>query len=81
MRAAVCTDYEEPPEVRETEAPTPDPSGVIVETEAGGICRSDWHAWQGDPARETLDFREGHVFGHEPAGTVVDRLYGWISAL
>jgi len=71
MRAATFTGYGEPLEIRDVDAPDPEPSGVVVETEACGICRSDWHAWQGDPAWETLDFQEGHVFGHEPAGTVV----------
>jgi len=70
MRAAVFTGYGEPLAMREVDDPDPDPSGIVVETEACGVCRSDWHAWQGDPAWESLDFREGHVFGHEPAGTV-----------
>ncbi|ELZ96379.1 alcohol dehydrogenase GroES domain protein [Haloferax sulfurifontis ATCC BAA-897] len=43
-----------------------------METEACGICRSDWHAWQGDPLWESRDFDDGHVFGHEPAGVVVE---------
>ncbi|MFB6160134.1 MAG: zinc-dependent alcohol dehydrogenase family protein [Haloferacaceae archaeon] len=72
MRAAVFTDYGEPLEMREIDAPTADPSGVVVETEACGICRSDWHAWQGDPLWAGRDFAEGHVFGHEPAGRVVE---------
>jgi len=70
MRAAVFTDYGEPLAVREVEEPSPDPDGVVIETEACGICRSDWHAWRGDPVWEGRDFREGHVFGHEPAGRV-----------
>lgn len=71
MRAAVFTGYGEPLAVREVDEPDPDPSGIVVETEACGICRSDWHAWQDDPVWASLDFSEGHVFGHEPAGTVV----------
>ncbi|MEU5942781.1 alcohol dehydrogenase catalytic domain-containing protein [Micromonospora sp. NPDC047548] len=32
----------------------------------GGLCRSDWHGWQGhDP-----DIRPPHVPGHEYAGVV-----------
>ena len=40
--------------------------GVVVRVAASGICRSDWHAWQGhDP-----DIVLPHVPGHELAGTV-----------
>ncbi|TQR22305.1 hypothetical protein C9J85_10065 [Haloferax sp. wsp5] len=28
--------------------PEPQPDQVVIETEACGVCRSDWHAWQGD---------------------------------
>jgi len=72
MRAAVFTAYGEPLEIREIDEPTPDSTGIVVNTEACGICRSDWHAWQGDPAWEGRDYAEGHVFGHEPAGTVIE---------
>ena len=72
MKAAVFTDHGEPLEIRDVEEPTLEPDGIIVETEACGICRSDWHAWQGDPVWEAREFEEGHVFGHEPAGRVVD---------
>ncbi len=41
--------------------------GVIVRVEATGICRSDWHAWQGhDPDIRRLP----HVPGHELAGII-----------
>ena len=47
----------------------PDPTcpahGVVVEVRATGVCRSDWHAWQGhEPV--TLP----HVPGHEFAGVI-----------
>ncbi len=47
----------------------PDPAcpadGVVVRVGATGVCRSDWHAWQGhDPVPLP------HVGGHELAGTV-----------
>ncbi|QLG64080.1 zinc-dependent alcohol dehydrogenase family protein [Halorarum salinum] len=71
MRAAVFTGHGEPLEVREIDEPEPDPTGVVVETGACGICRSDWHAWQGDPLWESREFEDGHVFGHEPVGVVV----------
>ncbi|MCV2395308.1 zinc-dependent alcohol dehydrogenase family protein [Actinotalea sp. M2MS4P-6] len=48
----------------------PDPAcptdGVLVRVDATGVCRSDWHAWQGhDP-----DVVFPHVPGHELAGVV-----------
>ena len=40
---------------------------VLVKVMATGLCRSDWHGWQGhDP-----DIRLPHVPGHELAGHVV----------
>ena len=46
--------------------PVPSPAGVVVAVGATGVCRSDWHGWQGhDP-----DVRLPHVPGHELAGTV-----------
>lgn len=72
MRAVTFTSPGESLEINEIAEPEPDETGVVVETEACGICRSDWHAWQGDPLWESRNFEEGHVFGHEPAGVVVD---------
>lgn len=41
--------------------------GVVIKVEATGLCRSDWHGWQGhDPDIALLP----HVPGHEFAGTV-----------
>ncbi|MFB6113993.1 MAG: zinc-dependent alcohol dehydrogenase family protein [Halodesulfurarchaeum sp.] len=72
MKAAVLDQYGEPLEITDVEYPTPDPDGAIVELEACGICRSDWHGWQGD--WEWIDTKPplGHILGHEPAGTVVE---------
>jgi D-arabinose 1-dehydrogenase-like Zn-dependent alcohol dehydrogenase len=46
--------------------PDPPPGGVVVRVAASGICRSDWHAWQGHDRDVVLP----HVPGHELAGTV-----------
>ncbi|MGM0606769.1 MAG: zinc-dependent alcohol dehydrogenase family protein [Halobacteriota archaeon] len=72
MRAAVLTGYGEPLSIRDVPEPTLDPHGVVVEVDACGICRSDWHAWKGHG--EWADDRVpiGQILGHEPAGTVVD---------
>ena len=46
--------------------PVASKGSVVVEVKACGICRSDWHGWQGnDP-----DIRLPHVPGHELAGVV-----------
>jgi len=70
MRAVVLEKYGEPLAVREVPEPDCDPDGVVVETEACGICRSDWHAWQGHG--DWVDDRvpTGQVLGHEPVGIV-----------
>lgn len=52
-----------------TEVPVPEavPGGVVIRVGATGLCRSDWHGWQGhDPDITTLP----HTPGHEFAGTV-----------
>ena len=52
--------------VADVDDPTPAPHGVVVAVEATGVCRSDWHAWQGHDDDVVLP----HVPGHELAGTV-----------
>ncbi|MFB6155923.1 MAG: zinc-dependent alcohol dehydrogenase family protein [Haloferacaceae archaeon] len=71
MRAAVLREYGEPLDVEEVDAPDPDPHGAVVEVEACGICRSDWHAWQGHGEWADDQVPLGQILGHEPAGTVV----------
>ena len=67
MRALVYDEFAGPLTIREVPDPAPSPSGVVVQVGATGVCRSDWHGWQGhDP-----DIRLPHVPGHELAGTVV----------
>ena len=66
MRALVYERFRGPLEVRTVDDPSPSASGVVVRVGATGVCRSDWHGWQGhDP-----DVRLPHVPGHELAGTV-----------
>jgi D-arabinose 1-dehydrogenase-like Zn-dependent alcohol dehydrogenase len=66
VRALVFDRFAGPLEVRDVPAPEPAPAGVVVRVGATGVCRSDWHGWQGhDP-----DVRLPHVPGHELAGTV-----------
>lgn len=66
MRAVVFERYGEPAQVREVPDPVPAEHGVVVRVEASGLCRSDWHGWQGHDPDITLP----HVPGHELAGVV-----------
>ena len=66
MRALLFETFGGPLTVRDVPAPDPAPDGVVVEVAASGICRSDWHGWQGHDPDVVLP----HVPGHELAGTV-----------
>jgi len=66
VRALLFESFAGPLSVREVAAPDPEPGGVVVQVRASGICRSDWHAWQGHDPDVVLP----HVPGHELAGTV-----------
>ena len=66
MRALHFETFGGPLEVRSVADPAVPDGGVVVRVGATGVCRSDWHGWQGhDP-----DVRLPHVPGHELAGTV-----------
>ncbi|MCO1596968.1 zinc-dependent alcohol dehydrogenase family protein [Micromonospora sp. RHAY321] len=68
MRAVIFDQFGVRPEVRDVPDPVPPPGGAVIRVEATGLCRSDWHGWQGhDP-----DVRPPHVPGHEFAGVVAE---------
>ncbi|MCB9139303.1 MAG: zinc-dependent alcohol dehydrogenase family protein [Caldilineaceae bacterium] len=68
MQAALYTEFGGPIQVTTVPDPAPAPDAVVVEVKANGICRSDWHGWQGhDDAITALP----HVPGHEWAGVIV----------
>jgi alcohol dehydrogenase len=71
MRAAVLRDHGEPLAIEDVDRPDPDPHGAVVAVEACGICRSDWHAWQGHGEWVGDRVPDGQILGHEPAGRVV----------
>lgn len=67
MKAAIFEAFGEALKVTTLPDPTPAPDGAVIRVQASGICRSDWHGWQGhDPDIKDLP----HVPGHELAGTV-----------
>lgn len=67
MRAVVIESFGVLPTVRDVPEPACPDDGVVLRVTATGVCRSDWHAWQGHDSDVTLP----HVPGHELAGVVV----------
>ena len=68
MRAVVISEFGVPATVREVAPPTCPDDGVVLRVTATGVCRCDWHGWQGHDDDITLP----HVPGHELAGVVVE---------
>jgi D-arabinose 1-dehydrogenase-like Zn-dependent alcohol dehydrogenase len=66
MRAVVVERFGVLPAVQEVVVPEAAAGGVVVEVGATGLCRSDWHGWQGHDPGIVLP----HVPGHELAGTI-----------
>ncbi len=68
MKAVVFEAFAGPVTIQSVADPAPTRRGVVIRTEATGICRSDWHGWMGhDP-----DVALPHVPGHELAGVIED---------
>jgi alcohol dehydrogenase len=55
------------PTLVEIDEPVCPDDGVVEAVRATGVCRSDWHAWQGHE-----EVALPHVPGHEYAGTVAE---------
>jgi propanol-preferring alcohol dehydrogenase len=51
--------------IRDVPDPELSPGGAIIEVQANGVCRSDWHAWVGDNIR-----KYPVILGHEMTGVV-----------
>jgi alcohol dehydrogenase len=67
MRALLYDSFGAPPRVAIVTDPVDPRDGVVVEVKATGLCRSDWHGWQGHDA----DIRTlPHIPGHEFAGVI-----------
>lgn len=68
MKAVLYSEFKSMPRVESVPDPIPPADGVVVRVRATGLCRSDWHGWQGhDSDIQTLP----HVPGHELAGEIV----------
>jgi len=67
MRALLYDSFRTPPRIANVPDPVLPRDGVVVEVRASGLCRSDWHGWQGHDA----DIRTlPHIPGHEFAGVI-----------
>ncbi|WP_414942276.1 alcohol dehydrogenase catalytic domain-containing protein [Amycolatopsis sp. cmx-11-51] len=76
MRAVVFEEFGVLPEVHEVPDPVAAPGGVVIAVDATGVCRSDWHSWQGHDTSVKLP----HVAGHELAGRITalgEGVRGW----
>jgi len=72
MRGAVMTQYKQQLEVRDLPDPAPGPADAIIQTEACGVCRSDWHIWQHHWRWLGIEVTLPRVLGHEFGGTIVE---------
>lgn len=67
MRALLYDSFGAPPRVADVPDPAAPRDGVVVEVKASGLCRCDWHGWQGHDA----DIRAlPRTPGHEFAGVI-----------
>ncbi len=71
MKAARLVERQRPLELADLPEPAPGAGEVVVQVEAEGICRTDWHVWNGDWDWVGLTPALPLVMGHELGGTVV----------
>jgi alcohol dehydrogenase len=67
VKAVVFDQYLAMPTLTDVADPVCPDGGVVLRVGATGLCRSDWHAWQG---HETVALP--HIPGHELAGVVAE---------
>lgn len=67
MKAVQFDHFGEPLYLAEHDIPIAPGNGVVIEVKAAGLCRSDWHAWQGHDSDITV---LPHIPGHEFAGVI-----------
>ena len=66
MKAAYYSSFKQLISIENLPDPIPESGDVVIRVKASGICRSDWHGWQGHDS----DIHLPHVPGHEFAGTI-----------
>ncbi|MDN5900128.1 MAG: alcohol dehydrogenase catalytic domain-containing protein [Brachybacterium sp.] len=66
MRAVRFDAFRTVPALIEVPDPACPPRGAVIAVHATGVCRSDWHAWQGHDDSVQLP----HIPGHEFAGVI-----------
>ena len=70
MRAARLVEIGQPLVVEDVLTPEPGPHDAVVRVVCEGICRTDWHTWQGDWSWVGLEPPLPITMGHEFSGTV-----------
>ena len=72
MKAIVLERPRSPLTISEVAQPECAPDGAVLEVGACGVCRSDWHVWEGGWAWEAIRPALPVILGHEMSGTVVE---------
>lgn len=70
MRAAQVVEHRAPMVVGEVPDPRIGPKDALVKVSAAGMCRTDWHQWNGDFAWINFRVPLPVILGHEFAGVV-----------
>jgi alcohol dehydrogenase len=68
VNAVLFEQFAGPLAISDVPLPEPPLRGVVINVQAAGICRSDWHGWMGNDS----DVRLPHVPGHEFAGVIAE---------
>ncbi|MGL6043529.1 MAG: alcohol dehydrogenase catalytic domain-containing protein, partial [Sandaracinobacteroides sp.] len=71
MRAAQMTGFRSPLQISDVPVASPGVDGALVQIEASGVCRSDWHMWNEDWTWVGMKIPLPTVLGHEIGGIVV----------
>jgi D-arabinose 1-dehydrogenase-like Zn-dependent alcohol dehydrogenase len=71
LRAARLVEIAQPLVIEDVPDPQPGPREAVVKVAVEGICRTDWHTWQGDWSWVGLAPPLPITMGHEFAGEVV----------
>ena len=80
MRAVQADAIRRPMELREIAIPDIGDDDVLVRVVASGICRTDWHVWNGDWTWAGLELPLPITLGHEIGG-VIERVGSDVSKL